>query len=59
VGGALAGNEIERNTGGKREAYQIGIRLNNGGYQTFTQDTIADLRVGDWVRVENGRISRY
>lgn len=58
VGGALVGNELERRNKA-REAYQIGIRLNSGGYQTVEQDSIADLRVGDRVRIENGRVVRY
>jgi outer membrane lipoprotein SlyB len=60
VGGALAGNEIEKSrSANTRSAYQIGIRLQGGGYQTVTQDTTADLRVGDRVRIENGRAYRY
>lgn len=59
VGGALVGNEIERNRGNTRQVYQIGVRLQGGGYQTVTQDTITDLRVGDRVRIENGHAYRY
>ena len=60
VGGALAGNEIEKSRGANtRQVYQIGIRLQDGGYQTVTQDTTADLHVGDRVRIENGRAYRY
>ncbi|HCE08240.1 MAG TPA: hypothetical protein DEQ40_06495, partial [Oxalobacteraceae bacterium] len=59
VGGALAGNEIERRRDNTRQLYQIGIRLQDGGYQTVTQDTITDLRVGDRVRIENGHAYRY
>src|SRR3990167_988586 len=60
VGGAAVGNEGERqNRARERDLYQIGIRLQNGGYLTVTQDTPADLRVGDRVRVENGQARRY
>lgn len=59
VGGALAGNEIEKNRAARAgETYQLGIRLNNGGYQTLRQDSLGDLRVGDRVRIENGRAYR-
>jgi|GEM_PF-2659656 len=34
--------------------YQIGVRLNQGGYQVFTQDDGAYLHVGQQVRIENG-----
>ncbi len=34
--------------------YQIGVRLNQGGYQVFTQDDASDLRVGQQVRIDHG-----
>ncbi len=60
VGGAMLGNQMEkniRNSGG--QAYQIGIRLDNGTYQVVQQESIADLQVGSRVRLENGRVYRY
>jgi outer membrane lipoprotein SlyB len=59
VGGAMAGNEIEQRNKTSSAAYQIGVRLDNGSYQTVTQDTVADLSVGNRVRIENGRAYRY
>lgn len=60
VGGAIAGNEIEkRNGGGLRSQYQLGIRLDNGAYQTVIQDNISDLQVGNRVRIENNTAYRY
>jgi len=60
VGGALAGNEIEkRNAGAARNQYQIGVRLDNGAYQTVVQDNINDLQVGTRVRIENNTVYRY
>jgi outer membrane lipoprotein SlyB len=57
VGGAAIGNEIDRrNSAGTQ--YQIGVRLDSGNYLTIVQDANADLRIGDRVRVENGRVSR-
>ncbi len=59
VGGALVGNQIQNNNQQVREVYQIGVRLDNGAYQTMTLDSIGDLRVGNRVRIENGRVYRY
>jgi outer membrane lipoprotein SlyB len=61
VGGAVVGHQMEnRNrvaTAG--QAYQVGVRLDNGTYQTFVQDSVADLTIGSRVRIENGRAFRY
>jgi outer membrane lipoprotein SlyB len=59
VGGAMVGNEVEQRNKTSSGAYQVGIRLDNGSYQTVTQDTVADLSVGNRVRIENGRVYRY
>lgn len=58
VGGAVVGHQIEKSRN-QNEAYRIGIRLENGGYQTFTQKAAPDLRVGDRVRIDNGALYRY
>lgn len=60
VGGALAGNEIEkRRDSAQGNQYQIGIRLDNGAYQTVVQDNIYDLQVGARVRIQNNIAYRY
>lgn len=60
VGGAVAGNEIDkRRQQNTTAAYQVGVRLDNGSYQTVVQDNVANLNVGDRVRVEDGRVYRY
>ncbi|RJG04345.1 glycine zipper 2TM domain-containing protein [Noviherbaspirillum sedimenti] len=60
VGGAIAGNEIEKRRGGAQSnRYQIGVRLDNGAYQTIVQDNLYDLQVGTRVRVENNTVYRY
>lgn len=60
VGGAMVGNQIEKNNKSQgRDMYQIGIRLDNGGYQTIVQDSIVDLQVGSRAHVQNGRVYRY
>lgn len=58
VGGAVAGHQIEKSTK-QQDVYRIRVRLENGRYQTVSQQSIADLRVGDRVRIENDRVSRY
>jgi outer membrane lipoprotein SlyB len=59
VGGAVVGNQIDQRNRAQANAYQIGVRLDNGTYQTIMQDTVADLSVGSRVRIENGRAFRY
>jgi len=58
VGGAVAGHQIEKSNK-QQDAYRIQVRLDRGGYQAVTQQSIGDLRVGDRVRIENDRVSRY
>ena len=54
----LVGHEIGQANAGQ-DAYRLRVRLDNGIYQTVTQASIGNLRVGDSVRVENGRAYRY
>ena len=60
AGGAYAGHEIEKqNRPQQGNLYQLSVRLNNGSYQTLTQTTNNDIRVGDSVRIDNGVAQRY
>jgi outer membrane lipoprotein SlyB len=60
IGGVMVGNQIEqRNNSQMHNRVQLGIRLDNGAYQTVTQDGMADLQVGSRVRIENDRVYRY
>jgi len=61
VGGALVGNSVERsrNQNQPYDAYQLTIRMDNGDYRTVNQDSVYDLRVGNRVRVVDGRVYRY
>lgn len=60
VGGGLVGNSIEKNNRAAGPGlYQIGIRLDNGSYQTITQDSAGDLGIGNRVRIDGGRVYRY
>lgn len=60
VGGAAIGNKVEanRNANGQ-EQYQISVRMDNGDYRNVTQDSVYDLRVGNRVRIVDGRVYRY
>lgn len=60
AGGAYAGHELEkRNQAQQTDAYKFTIRMNDGSYQTITQASHADLRVGDRVRIVDGLAQRY
>ena len=60
AGGAYAGNQIEkRNQQQQADGYKFTIRMRDGSYQTLTQTTNADIRVGDRVQIDNGVARRY
>jgi outer membrane lipoprotein SlyB len=59
VGGAVVGHEIQKRNQQQPESYRLQVRLENGSYQTVMQDSIEGLRVGDRVRIDNGRAYRY
>ncbi|MDQ1830554.1 outer membrane lipoprotein [Massilia scottii] len=61
VGGAVVGNKVEanRNAGSGQDMYQINVRLENGETRTIVQDSVYDLRVGNRVRLVDGRVYRY
>jgi outer membrane lipoprotein SlyB len=61
VAGAAIGNSVERNraAGAGAEVYQINVRMDNGEYRTVNQDSVYDLRVGNRVRIVDGRVYRY
>lgn len=60
VAGAALGNNVEKNrdTTGP-ELYQVNVRMDNGEYRAVTQDSVYDLRVGNRVRIVDGRVYRY
>jgi outer membrane lipoprotein SlyB len=61
VAGAAIGNSVEknRNAGAGQEMYQVNVRMDNGEYRTVVQDSVYDLRVGNRVRLVDGRVYRY
>jgi outer membrane lipoprotein SlyB len=57
VGGAYAGNRIERNM--KAEPYtDVRVKMAAGGYRTFTEKGAPRFRNGEHVRVLNGHLVR-
>jgi outer membrane lipoprotein SlyB len=63
VGGAVAGgvigHQVEQHVKGSQNAetmYRFRVRMDDGSYQTYTQNTHDNIRVGDRIRVENGRV---
>ncbi|MDO8300847.1 glycine zipper 2TM domain-containing protein [Lacisediminimonas sp.] len=59
IGGAVVGNQVQQRNRTQTNAYQLGVRMDNGGYVTVTQESVGDISVGNRVRVENGRAYRY
>ena len=55
LGGALAGNEIEKNRN-TTSHWEVRVRLEDGTNRTVRFDQQPSWRSGDRVRIENGRI---
>lgn len=56
IGGAYAGNQIEKNAKADTD-YRVTVRFTDGTTQSFNFDEQPAWRVGDDVRVDNGRIA--
>lgn len=59
AGGAYVGHEIENRQQRTADVYRFTVRMENGSYQTLTQNTNTGFRVGDRVRIDNGVMQRY
>ena len=57
IGGAVVGNEIEKRQV-QATRYRITVRLDSGSFLIVEDTRDLNLRVGDRVRVEDGRIYR-
>lgn len=55
AGGAYAGNEIEKRMKSTKH-YEVVVRLQNGGSQTFSYPAQPGFQVGARVKVENGTL---
>lgn len=56
--GAYVGHQLEKSKTEAGNAYKFTIRMDDGSYQTLTQSTSGNFRVGDRVRIENGALYR-
>ncbi len=59
AGGAYAGTQVEGRQRAANESFRITVRYNDGAMERIVQNDVMDLRPGDRVRVENGRVLRY
>lgn len=59
IGGAVAGNQIDQRRNTAPPKADVHVRMRDGSYQTFRQESQGDLRVGQRVRIENGQLFRY
>jgi len=57
VGGAVLGNSVEKNAK-TANSYDVRVRMEDDTFQTVRYQTEPGLRVGDKVRIEDGRIVR-
>lgn len=58
VGGAIAGNNLERNHREAITGYRVSIRLDNGTTRSFERSEVGGLQVGDRVRLDAGSFRR-
>jgi len=58
AGGAYVGHQLEKRNQAPA-SYAVAVRMDNGSYQTVTQETTGGLQAGDRVRIDNGYIQRY
>jgi uncharacterized protein YcfJ len=56
LGGALVGNQVEKSN--KRSvSYDVRVHMEDGSYRTVRYATEPGYRIGDKVRIENGRLA--
>lgn len=58
AGGAVAGNNVERNVRKQIVGYRVHVRLDNGRTRTFERSQIGNLHVGDRIRVDGNGFRR-
>ena len=56
IGGALAGREIERSA--RPDRYELVVRLEGGARRNISFDAPPPFRIGDRVRLSDGRVQR-
>jgi outer membrane lipoprotein SlyB len=55
VGGAVAGHQIEKHVKVNKR-YDVSVRMDNGGLQTFPFDGAPAFAVGEKIRVIDGKL---
>jgi uncharacterized protein YcfJ len=58
AGGAVAGNNVERNMHEKIVGYRVDVRLDDGHSRVFERSHVGDLHVGDRIRVDGSGFHR-
>jgi outer membrane lipoprotein SlyB len=58
AGGAVAGNNVERNMNKRIVGYRVSVRLDNGQMRTYEESHLNGLHVGDRVHVEGKHLRR-
>lgn len=58
VGGALAGNNVERNHKEGISGYRVVVRLDNGHTRVFDRTQVGNLHIGDRVRLDANSFHR-
>lgn len=56
VAGGFAGHAIGSRSGNQGDAFQIVVQLDNGQYATVTQREPPNVRIGDYVVVQNDHV---
>lgn len=57
VGGAVLGNQVEKNNKSSR-SYDVRVRMEDNTFSTVRYNSEPNVRIGDKVRVEDGRLVR-
>lgn len=57
VGGAVLGNQVEKNNKTAR-SYEVRVRMEDNTFSTVRYEVEPNVRIGDKVRVEDGRLIR-
>lgn len=55
AGGAMAGNEIEKNVK-EHYRYRVTVHMDDGSFRTVSQPSVPSVAVGERVRVVNGAV---
>ena len=58
AGGAVAGNNVERNINKRIVGYRVTVKLDNGKLRTYEKPRLDGLQVGDRVRIDGQRLRR-